>query len=99
MIIPDVNLLLYAVISGFAEHSASRRWLEQCINGHSEVGLSSPALFGFIRISTNPRIFDSPLPVDKAVQTIDEWFSFPNVRFLLPGPRHLDIAFRLLRQL
>jgi uncharacterized protein len=63
VIIPDVNLLLYASITSFAEHPAARRWWEGALNGTREVGLAAPALFGFIRIATNPRLFDVPMPV------------------------------------
>lgn len=99
MTIPDVNLLLYATISGFPEHPRARRWWEDLLTGATDVALVGPALFGFIRIGTNPRIFDRPLAVDDALERIHEWLERPSVRFLLPGPRHLEIAFRLLHHL
>jgi toxin-antitoxin system PIN domain toxin len=99
VIVPDVNLLLYATISGFPEHTRARRWWEELLGGDNEVGLAAPALFGFVRICTNPRIFDRPLAVDDAVTRVEEWLDQPSVRFLQPGPRHIEIAFRLLRQL
>jgi uncharacterized protein len=97
VIVPDINLLLYATISGFPEHARARRWWEDLLGGDSEVGIAGPALFGYVRIVTNPRIFDRPLAVDAALARIEEWLDQPPVRFLLPGPRHLEIAFRLLR--
>ena len=97
MIVPDVNLLLYATVSGFPEHARARRWWEDLLGGENEVGLAGPALFGYVRITTNPRIFDRPLAVDAALARVEEWLDQPPVRFLLPGPRHLEIAFRLLR--
>ncbi len=99
MIVPDVNLLLYAHVSGFAEHTRARRWWEDLMNGEQEVGISAPALFGFVRLVTNPRVLDRPLPVADAVARVEEWLSRPHVRFALPGPRHLEIAFGLLRDL
>jgi predicted nucleic acid-binding protein len=39
------------------------------------------------------------MTVQDALGRVDEWFRRPQVRFLQPGPRHLDIAFRLLRKL
>lgn len=97
MIVVDVNLLLYAVITGFPQHNPARIWWQQVLNGPDEVGLSSPALFGFLRIATNPRILTDPLSVSAAIDYVDRWLARPRVRFLLPGPRHLDIAFDLLR--
>lgn len=99
MILPDINLLLYAHITGFREHAKARRWWERALNGDVEVALTGPSLFGYIRIATNPRVFDKPLAVDEAVAHAEEWLRRPQVRFLLPGPRHLEIAFGLLRDL
>lgn len=96
MIVVDVNLLLYAVITGFPQHARARAWWESALSGSTEVGLAGPALFGFLRLSTNPRVLTSPLPVADAVAYVRQWLARPRVRHLLPGPRHLDIAFDLL---
>jgi hypothetical protein len=97
VIVPDINLLLYATISGFPEHVRARRWWEDLLGGENAIGLTGPAVFGYVRIATNPRVFDPPLAVDAALARIEEWLDQPPVHFLLPGPRHLEIAFRLLR--
>lgn len=99
MIVVDVNLLLYAVITGFPHHKRAQQWWEGALNGPVEVGLTAPALFGFLRMATNRRIFTSPLPVADAVGYARGWLGRPRVRFLSPGPRHLDIAFELLHGL
>ncbi len=99
MIVPDVNLLLYANVDAFPEHGAARTWWEERLNADTEIGLAGPALFGFVRIATNPRVLDPPLPVDDCLARVESWLERPQVNFLLPGPRHLEIAFRLLRQL
>lgn len=96
MIIPDVNLLLYAVISGFPHHPRAREWWEITVNGPSRVGLTHPALFGFLRIATNGRILQAPLPVARATAYVHDWLAQPSVDLLLPGPRHLGIALQLL---
>ena len=98
MIVVDVNLLLYAVIDGFPEHPRAREWWEATINSSAEVALGSPALFGFLRIATNPRVLTTPLSIDEATAQVGSWLSEPNVQFLHPGPRHLEIAFKLLRE-
>jgi toxin-antitoxin system PIN domain toxin len=99
VIVPDINMLLYAHVSGFAEHGEARRWWEGLLNGHTQVGLAAPVLFGFIRLGTHHRILDLPIPVDRALGLVERWLSRSNVQFLLPGPRHLEIAFGLLRGL
>jgi len=99
MIIPDTNLLLYAEIAAFPEHRAARRWWEALLGSTYDVGLAPPAVFGFLRIATNPRVLAPPLSVDDALDRITAWLAQPNVRVLVPGPRYLVITFDLLRAL
>ena len=98
MILPDVNLLLYANVTAFPQHARARVWWEGLVNGRREVGLSAPALFGFVRLATNPRVLDRPWPVESVLARVEEWLSDAPVLFLQPGPRHLAIAFGLLRE-
>jgi uncharacterized protein len=99
VIIPDVNLLLYAEVSAFPEHTRARAWWEAVLNGDAEIGLPAVSLFGFLRLSTNPRVFETPMSMADALSRVENWLGRARVRFLIPGPRHLEIAFRLLRAL
>ena len=65
----------------------------------AEVGIAGPALFGFVRIATNPRIFTPPMSIDEAIGHVESWLDASRAHFLVPGPRHLEIAFGLLREL
>ena len=87
MIVSDVNMLLYAQIKNFPEHAKARRWWEGLLNGDQDAAVAAPALFGFVRLVTTPRVFDRPLPIGDALQRVEEWFSRPRVRFAGPGPR------------
>jgi len=40
VILPDINLLLYAHIHAFPEHGRSRRWWNDVMNGDEAVGLA-----------------------------------------------------------
>ena len=93
MIIPDVNLLLYAHIAAFPEHDKARLWWEQALNDDEIVGIALPSLFGFLRLATSPRVFQEPVPIAQALRFVEEWLARQNVRLLLPGPKHLEIAF------
>jgi toxin-antitoxin system PIN domain toxin len=96
VIVPDVNVLLYAVVSGFPQHARAREWWEETLNSPVRVGLTQPVIFGFLRIGTSGRVLDSPLPVADAVGYVDSWLAQPNVDLLVPGPSHLRIALNLL---
>ena len=99
MVVADVNLLLYAHVTGFRQHRAAKKWWEALLAGREQVGIAGPALFGFVRLATNRRVLDPPMDVEGALERVESWLSRAQVRFLQPGPRHLEIAFRLLREL
>jgi hypothetical protein len=99
VIVPDVNMLLYAEISAIPQHRAAREWWEDLLNGELQVGLAAASIFGFLRISTNRRVFDEPLAVEDAIGRVHRWFEQPNATFLVPGTRHLETAFGLLQDL
>jgi hypothetical protein len=99
VIVPDVNLLLYAEIDAFPHHAVARRWWEGLLDGDRQVGLASVAVFGFLRIGTNRRVFADPLSIVDALARVRQWLDRPNVSFLVAGAAYLDIAFRLLEQL
>lgn len=98
MILPDVNLLLYASFSTFPLHDRARAWWEGALNGELPVGLAGPVIFGFVRISTHRRVFDVPLAVEDAAARVEEWLSRSQVVFLPDSARHLQISLDLLRR-
>ena len=99
MIVPDVNLLLYAHIDAFAEHAATRRWWAGVMNGEEPIGLAEPAVFGFVRVATNRRAFSLPLSVEQAVSCVQGWFEAGPARLLPQTPESVALALSLLGQL
>jgi len=99
VIVVDVNLLLYASFSTFSQHHAARSWLEKALNGTDQLLLPGVSIFGFVRLATNPRVFERPFSIEQALSAVESWLAQPHVHFLAPGPRHLEIAFGLLRGL
>jgi uncharacterized protein len=99
LIVPDVNLLVYAVIDQMPQHERAHAVWQDVLNGDEEVGMAGPALFGFLRLVTSARVFDHPLEVTAALGLVEGWLARPQVHFLTPGARHLEIAFRLMRKL
>ncbi len=98
MIIPDVNLLVYAVFDGYPHHRPALSWLEGVMSGPEEVGLSGPAVFGFVRLGTSARVHERPLSVAAAAAYVHEWLERPQVRFLSPGQAHVRLALGLLEK-
>lgn len=96
MIVPDVNVLLHAYNAGSQRHQAIKVWWESALSGKRPVGLAWPALLGFIRIATNPRIVAKPLPVDRVIAIVRSWIAAPCTELIWPGSNHTDILFGLL---
>ncbi len=98
MIVPDVNLLLYATFDSFPQHATARRWLTDALNGRQRVALTPVAVFGFLGIGTNRRVFATPLAVATANTVIRAWLAAPAGEWLVPGPRHVEIALTLAEE-
>jgi uncharacterized protein len=88
VIVPDVNLLVYAVHRESPEHERARVWLDTIMNGDEPVGLGWAVLLGFTRIITNGRIFERPWTIADAVALVDTWLALPGVTIIDPMPRH-----------
>lgn len=99
MIVPDLNLLLYAVDAGFPQHKAAHRWWQQRLNADEPIGLCDVVTFGFLRLTTRRGVFAQPLPVDVAVGLIEQWSTLPQVRSLALCERSRAQAWRWMREL
>jgi predicted nucleic acid-binding protein len=69
----DANLSLYASLEDFPQHEAARAWLDVQMNGPRRVGLPWPALLAFVRITTNARLFTSPLSTLNGLTGVAQW--------------------------
>lgn len=98
MILCDVNLLVDATVSSFPQHPEAKAWLAERLTGDAPLALAHVTLFGFVRIVTNRRIFDRPRSVEEALADVQSWLDAGAV-LVTPGPRHLELAFGLLRDL
>jgi toxin-antitoxin system PIN domain toxin len=98
MLLPDVNVLVYAFRRESRDHARYRSWLEQAVNGETTLGMSELVLSGFLRVVTSSRVFRTPTPVDEAVDFGQRLTGAPACRSLRPGPRHFEIFVGLCRQ-
>lgn len=94
----DVNLLLYATNHRSPRHAEARAWWWEQLGGTEPVCLCWAAVLGFIRISTNRRIYEQPLTVPEAVSVVRSWLAQPCVRLVHPTERHWSILQTLLEQ-
>lgn len=92
----DANLLIYAVNTAAPQHNRAREWLDARINGTDRVGLPWASLLAFLRLVSNPRIFQHPLGITEAWRQVDAWLSSRPVWIPLPTQRHAEILAPLL---
>lgn len=95
--IVDANLLLYARNSASDRHAAARAWLEGVLNGPRRVGLPWQTLTAFLRISTHPRVFPTPLTADEAAGQVEEWLAAPAAWVPVTTSRHPEVLLPMVR--
>lgn len=95
MILPDVNVLIYAFRDDSPDHPRYRAWLESVVNSSEAYGISPQVLSGVIRIVSHPRIFARPSRVAGAIMFARALMDQPNAIVVVPGERHWDIFAQL----
>jgi len=98
VILVDANILLYAEDALSPHHTAACAWWDSQLSGHSPVCLCWTVLSAFIRIGTNPRVFNHPLSLDQAISRVQSWIEQPPVRIVSPTQRHWEIFQKMLRE-
>jgi toxin-antitoxin system PIN domain toxin len=98
VIIPDLNLLLYAYNPTRPEHGPALKWWEDCLSSEEPVGLAHVVVFGFARLATMAKVFNPPLSVTAANGHIRAWLAQPNVQIITPADGHTDRVLDLLEQ-
>jgi toxin-antitoxin system PIN domain toxin len=96
MILVDANLLIYAHVKDFPQHSRARDWLDSQLSGAARVGLPWTSLLGFLRIVTNPRVFQRPASIADAWRQACAWIDAEVAWIPNPTERHREILAGLL---
>lgn len=96
MILVDANLLVYAHVRSFPQHEAARKWLDGRLNGQARVGLPWPSLLAFLRLVTNPRVFEHPERMPVAWRQVTDWLNCQCAWIPQPTERHETVLGTLL---
>jgi len=83
VILPDVNVLVYAFRREAVDHDRYASWLSAALV-RSELALVETVLLGMIRIVTSPRIMAEPAPTPLALRFVDALLAAPRGRRLAP---------------
>lgn len=91
MIIPDVNLLVYAYNMDAPHHLMAKEWWGALMSGYQDVGIPWVVGLGFLRLMTSAKVMRRPLSAAETLDDIRSWMEREQVRIITPGTRHLDI--------
>lgn len=70
VILPDVNVLVFAHRREAAGHERYAAWLGDLVAGSDELAVVESTLVGFVRVVTNPRIMADPTPTEAALRFV-----------------------------
>ena len=96
MILVDANILIYSHVESFSQHKAARAWLDQQLNGFTRVGLPWVSLLAFLRLVTNPRVFEQPEPMIDAWRQVRAWLACETAWIPQSTERHAELLNELL---
>ena len=99
MILPDINLLIYALDETSKYHSRARPWWESQLNGSQMIGFSWVGLLGFIRLLTNPRIYRNPFSPAEILAIVKAWLEQPHVKIIHPSDQHFALLAKLIKHI
>ena len=91
----DLNVLLYATDETASHHASAKTWLDAALSSTETIGIPTAAAIGYVRLTTSPRVMESPLDVATSVAVVRGWYGRPNVTAPEPTDRH----FRLIEEL
>lgn len=97
MQLPDVNVLIYAHREDAPEHERYAAWLQALTASDEPFALSDVVLSGFLRIVTNPKIFDPATPMDTALAFCQRLVDWPRASLITPSRRHWEVFTSLCR--
>jgi hypothetical protein len=99
VILVDANLLVYAFTPSMPQHETTRSWLDTQLNDTPRVALPWPSLLAFVRLASNPRIFEHAVPVTRAWRQVEQWLALDSTWIPAPTPRHQSVLARVLREI
>jgi len=67
VIVPDLNLLVYAYNADAPMHAAAYRWWNALVNGRQTVGIAWVVTIGFVRLMTSRVVLAHPMPATSAL--------------------------------
>jgi len=91
VILVDANILIYAHVNSFSQHPAARDWLDRQLNGTAPVGLPWESILAFLRLVTNPRLFERAESIAAAWRQVLAWWACEPAWIPQATERHVEV--------
>lgn len=98
MILPDVNVLLYAFRPDAERHREYYAWLQGIVDDPAPYGMAPQALAAVLRIATHPRAFARPYERDEVLAFAEDLLGRANCVAVTPGAGHWNFFVRACRE-
>lgn len=98
MILPDLNLLLYAYNPHVEQHAKAKAWWEEVMNGEELIGMPHEVALGFVRIATNPKLGPAAVSLFTARSVVEKWRDLGVLRVLTPAEDHSQQVLMLMER-
>jgi toxin-antitoxin system PIN domain toxin len=95
----DTNILLYAANSDSEEHLSAIHFLKNTASGAAQSFFTEGILYEFLRVSTHPRVFPSPLTWRQATQFLRVFTGNPKFQIISAGADHWPLLEKLLKEI
>jgi toxin-antitoxin system PIN domain toxin len=82
MIAVDTNILVYAHREESPFHKKAFACITELAEGRPSWAIPWPCIHEFFSITTHPRIYDPPTPIQCAVDQLDAWLESPTLALL-----------------
>ena len=96
MIVPDINLLVFAYNRGAPQHDEALRWWQTLVNGTEIIGMPWVVSTGFIRVIANTTVATPYLSPAAATAEVRRWLEREHIIPINPAERHLEYLERNL---
>lgn len=85
LIAVDTNILVYSHRTEGHWHKSASECVRSLAEGTEPWAILWPSLYGFLVTVTNPLVFKTPTPYDRAVAQVDAWLESPSLVVLTEG--------------
>lgn len=92
----DANILVYAGVESMPHHAVAKAWLDRILNDVPRVGLPWQSILAYVRIVSNPRIFERPSSIYNAWVQVTSWLESSCAWIPQPTDRHPEVMQELL---